>query len=143
MTKYQQFLDSLDIIQEDLFNEIIENLPEVDINLIRFDIDDSYSVDGVSMQIITYILENWSYVYVEDVDFENKTFELYDCTSLEDLEEIKNTFSNWTIINYDDIVEELKAEIEENKKNMEFENLISTIRYKANVEQLKKFVDSL
>ena len=143
MTKYQQFLDSLDIIQEDLFNEIIENLPEVDINLICFDIDDSYSVDGVSMQIITYILENWSYVYVEDVDFENKTFELYDCTSLEDLEEIKNTFSNWTIINYDDIVEELKAEIEENKKNMEFENLISTIRYKANVEQLKKFVDSL
>lgn len=143
MTKYQQFLDSLDIIQEDLFNEIIENLPEVDIDLIRFDIDDSYSVDGISMQIITYILENWSYVYVEDVDFENKTFKLYDCTSLEDLEEIKNTFSNWTIINYDDIVEELKAEIEENEKNMEFENLISIIRYKANVEQLKKFVDSL
>lgn len=143
MTKYQQFLDSLDIIQEDLFNEIIENLPEVDINLIRFDIDDSYSVDGISMQIITHILESWSYVYVEDVDFENKTFELYDCTSLEDLEEIKNTFSNWTIINYDDIVEELKSEIEENEKNMEFENLINIIRYKANVEQLKSFVDSL
>jgi hypothetical protein len=141
MTKYQQFLESIGIIPEDLFNEIIDSLPEVDIDSIDFDLNGADSLDDVAEQIISYILQDWEYVYVEELDFENKTLTLYDVESLKDLEEIKETFSKWTITNYDDLVEQLKEE--ENEDNKEFESLINKIRSNATIEQLRKFVDSL
>ena len=143
MTKYQQFLESIGVIPEDLFNEVINSLPEVDIDLIDFELDEADSLDDIAEQIITHILQDWAFVYVENVDFENKTFSLEDVDSLEDLEEIKNTFTKWTITNYDDIVEQLKEEEKESEEDKEFESLLNKIRYKANIEQLKKFINSL
>lgn len=140
MTKYQQFLESIGIIPEDLFNEIINSLPEVDIDLIDFELDGADSLDDIAEQIISYILQDWDYVYVEELDFENKTLTLEDVQSLKDLEEIKETFSKWTITNYDDLVEQFEEESEDDK---EFESLINKIRFNATIEQLRKFVDSL
>ena len=142
-TKYQQFLESIGVITEDLFNEVIDSLPEIDIDLVNFELDEADSSNAIAIQIITYILQDWDYVYVDDIDFKHKTFLLEDVNSLEDLEEIKNTFTKWTITNYDDIVEQLKEEEKESEEDKEFESLLNEIRYKANVEQLKKFVDSL
>lgn len=141
MTKYQQFLENIGVISEDLFNEIIDSLPEIDIDLVSFDWDNPWSLDDIATQIITHILQDWDCVYVGDLDFENKTFELEDVQSLDDLKEIKETFSKWTITNYDDIVEQLKEE--ENEDDKEFESLINKIRFNATVEQLRKFVNSL
>lgn len=143
MTKYQQFLESIGVIPEDSFNEVINSLPEVDIDLIDFELDEADSLDNIAEQIITYILQDWAFVYIENVDFENKTFSLEDVDSLEDLEEIKNTFTKWTITNYDDIVEQLKEEEKESEEDKEFESLLNKIRHKANIEQLKKFINSL
>ena len=143
MTKYQQFLESIGIIPEDLFNEVIDSLPEVDIDLIDFELNEADSLDNIAEQIITYILQDWDYVYVDSLDFENKTFSLEDVQSLNDLNEIKEVFSKWTISNYDDIVEQLEEEGKESEEDKEFESLLNKIRYKANIEQLRKFIDSL
>lgn len=143
MTKYQQFLKRIGVISEDLFNEVIDSLPEIDIDLVNFELDEADSLNDIAIQIISYILQDWDYVYVDDLDFEYKTFSLDDVDSLEDLEEIKNKFTKWTITNYDDIVEQLKEEEKESEEDKEFESLLNEIRYKANVEQLKKFIDSL
>lgn len=143
MTKYQQFLESIGVISEDLFNKVIDSLPEIDIDLVNFELDEADSPNDIAIQIISYILQDWDYAYVDDLDFEDKTFSLDDVDSLEDLEEIKNKFTKWTITNYDDIVEQLKEEEKESEEDKEFESLLNEIRYKANVEQLKKFVDSL
>ena len=141
MTKYQQFLESIGIIPEDLFNEIIDSLPEVDIDSIDFDLNGADSLDDIAEQIVSYILQDWEYVYAEELDFENKTFSLEDVQSLKDLEEIKETFSKWTITDYDDLVEQFEEE--ENEDDKEFESLINKIRFNATIEQLRKFVDSL
>ena len=108
MTKYQQFLNKLHIIPEDLFNDIIKSLPEVNIDDVEFEVFDADSLNYVANSIISSILYNWNYVFPDCVDVENKTMELCDVESLKDLEEIKNTFTKWTIINYDELVKELQ-----------------------------------
>ena len=140
MTKYQQFLESIGVIPEDLFNEVIDSLPETDIDLIDFELDEADSLNAIANQIITYVLQDWDYVYVENLDFENKTFSLEDVQSLNDLKEIKETFSKWTITNYDDIVKQLTEEDNEDK---EFESLLNIIRYNADIKQLREFANSL
>ena len=143
MTKYQQFLESICVIPEDSFNEVINSLPEVDIDLIDFELDEADSLDNIAEQIITYILQDWAFVYIENVDFENKKFSLEDVDSLEELEEIKNTFTKCNITHKEDIVKQLKNEEKESEEDKEFESLLNKIRYKANIEQLKKFINSL
>ena len=143
MTKYQQFLESIGVITEDLFNEVIDSLPEIDIDLVNFELDEADSLNDIATHIISYILQDWDYAYVDELDFENKTFSLDDVYSLKDLEEIKNTFTKWTITNYNDIVKQLEEEEKESEEDKEFESLLNKIRYKANIEQLKKFIDSL
>ena len=144
MTKYQEFLNSARIIPEDLFNEIVNSLPNIDIADIDFsDLYELDSCDEISEYIINYKLNDWNYCYSENTNFENKTFELNDVEFSEDLEEIKNFFNKWTIANY----EELKRDIEEKEKECEeektFDKLIDIIESKANLVQLQKFVSKL
>jgi hypothetical protein len=145
MTKYQEFLNSVGIISEDLFDEIVNSLPNIDI--IDIDFSDLYglgSCDEISEYIINYKLNDWNYCYSENIDFENKTFELCDVESLEDLEEIKNFFSKWTITNYDELKETITESEEEDKKRDKIDKLIQEIRYKCDdIDKLEKFVNSL
>ena len=145
MTKYQEFLNNVGVIPEDLFNDIIDSLPNIDIANIDFsDLYELGSCDEISEYIISYKLNDWICCYSENINFENKTFELYDVESLEDLEEIKNFFSKWTITNYDELKETITESEEESKKLDKIDELIQEIRYKCDdIDKLEKFVNSL
>lgn len=141
MTNYQKFLESVGIIPEESFNEVIESFPVFDLDSIDF--AEMYeSEDEVARCIIDYFLSDIGdgLLYSDDVDFENKTFTIYGTiNSQEDLSKIKNTFTKWTINDYDDIVDQ----IEEDQSIKEVESLIDKIRRCASIEQLKNFVNSL
>ena len=145
MTKYQEFLNSARIIPEDLFNEIVNSLPNIDITDIDFsDLYELGSCDEISEYIINYKLNDWNYCYSENTNFENKTFELNDVELLEDLEEIKNFFNKWTITNYDELKETIIESEEESKKLDKIDELTQEIRRKCdNIDKLEKFVNSL
>ena len=142
MITYNEFLNDVGIISEEEFDEIIASLPTInDFDPRIFDIylEDLQDKDGVANLLITYILDDFNFVYAEDIDFENKCFALQDVDSLEDLETIKKLFNNWTIENYDELVEELSKEEKEDR----FEQLIWQIRQKASFEQLLEFLNTL
>ena len=144
MTKYQEFLDKANIISEDLFDDIINSLPDFDMEDAEMDnLFDYNSQDEIAAEIIATILQRWNYVTCEEVDFNRKTFEIVDVESEKDLEEIKNTFSKWSISNYNECLEEIKEIEANNAKDEKREKLISFIRNYASVEELEKFADSL
>ena len=139
MTKYQEFLNGINVIPEDLFYEVLDSLPEYDSDKIDFlNIYDYTSQDEIAAEIIATILYNWPSVTCENVDFEKRTFDLVDVESLKDLREINATFSKWTITNYDECKEILLGE-ETNKEkdvfihNYDFSNVP--------LEDLKKFLE--
>jgi len=147
MEKYQEFLENIGLISENEFGEVINSLPEVNISEVGFEYSDyiqDITGDSIARDIITHILnENTEYTYVDEVDFESRTYSIEDVETLEELDEIKNLFPNWTLTNYD----ELKNDIAENKKQeaeeAERNNLLKTISFKANIEQLRNFVETL
>ena len=139
MTKYQEFLNGINVIPEDLFYEVLDSLPEYDSDKADFlNVYDYNSQDEIAAEIIATILLNWSCVTCENVDFERRTFDLVDVESLKDLREINTTFSKWTIANYDECKEECLCE-ETNKEkdvfihNYDFSNVP--------LEDLKKFLE--
>ena len=140
-SKYEQFLENCNIISEDKFIEIVESLPEVDLD--KADFESLYYLDvedDIAKAIIDVIVADWQYAYCEIADFENKTFELSDIESLEDLEEIKDYFSkysDWTIENYDDLKEELE---QESKQTDNKEKLLYMISSNATLSDLEKIV---
>ena len=140
-SKYEQFLENCNIISEDKFIEIVESLPEVDLD--KADFESLYYLDvedDIAKAIIDVIVADWQYAYCEVADFENKTFELSDIESLEDLEEIRDYFSkysDWTIENYDDLKEELE---QENKQTDNKEKLLYIISSNATLSDLEKIV---
>ena len=144
MTKYQEFLNKANIISEDLFDDIINSLPDFDMEDTEMDnLFDYNSQDEIASEIIATILQRWNYTTCEEVDFDKKTFEIVDVESEKDLEEIKNTFSKWSISNYDECLEEIREIETNNAKDEKIEKLISFIRNHASVEELEKFVNSL
>ena len=140
-SKYEQFLENCNIISEDKFLEIVESLPEVDLD--KADFESLYYLDvedDIAKAIIDVIVTDWQYAYCEIADFENKTFELSDIESLEDLEEIRDYFSkysDWTIENYNDLKEELE---QENKQTDNKEKLLYMISSNATLSDLEKIV---
>lgn len=140
-SKYEQFLENCNIISEDKFLEIVESLPEVDLD--KADFESLYYLDvedDIAKAIIDVIVADWQYAYCEIADFENKTFELSDIESLEDLEEIRDYFSkysDWTIENYDDLKEELE---QESKQTDNKEKLLYMISSNATLSDLEKIV---
>jgi hypothetical protein len=144
MTKYQEFLNKANIISEDLFNDIINSLPDFDMEDTEMDnLFDYNSQDEIAAEIIATILQNWNYVTCENVDFERRTFDVCDVDSREDLEEIKSTFSNWTITNYDECLEEIKEIEEDQAKDEKREGLLNYIRNHASIEDLENFANGL
>ena len=138
MTKYQEFLDGINVIPENLFYEILDSLPEYDSNRVDFfNVCDFDSQDEIAAEIIASILLKWNQVTCDCVNFEEKTFNLVDVESLKDLNEINATFSEWTITNYNKCKEEFLLEEKEKEKdifiyNYDFSNVP--------LEDLKKFL---
>jgi len=138
MTKYEKFLDKAGVISEESFNEIINSLPDFDIDDADFsNLYDFSSKNEILESIFSVILNQWNYVYVDNLDFDSKTVELDDVETIEDLEEIKNALSKWTISNYEDLKESIN---EENKENDEKSLLISLIM-DLDINKLKEIVD--
>jgi hypothetical protein len=144
MTKYQEFLNKANIISEDLFNDIIKTLPDFDMEDAEMDnLLDYNSQDEIAAEIIATILQRWNYATCENVDFERRIFDVCDVDSREDLEEIKSTFSNWTITNYDECLEEIKEIEEDQTKDEKREGLLNYIRNHASIEDLENFANGL
>ena len=145
MTNYEYFLSNCNILPEDLFNDVVNSLPECNIQDIDFDLYNADSQSEIATFIIDYILSDWNCVYSSEVYFADKTFYLEDCESLEDLEEIKERFdnTNWQIVNYENIKEEIqesdKKENEEIKKRSLFNSIINNISLK----DLEEFANAI
>ena len=144
MTKYQEFLNKANIISEDLFNDIIKTLPDFNMEDAEMDnLFDYNSQDEIAAEIIATILQDWNYATCENVDFERRIFDVCDVDSREDLEEIKSTFSDWTITNYDECLEEIKEIEEDQAKDEKREGLLNYIRNHASMEDLENFANGL
>lgn len=143
MSKYQLFLEQIEVIPEDLFMDVINSFPEFDIEEVDFDEYDSQ--DSIAKSIFDHLLGNWSYAFADYVNFENKEFELIDVDNLEDLEEIREEFSKWSIVNYDDIKDALEEEKKEREKEDEFckkMTLFTKLAKKISLEQVKNIVSN-
>lgn len=144
MTKYQQFLEKICVISEDQFNEIVKEFPDIDISLLELDSYDDNTVDDVARAFVEVILRDYYCAYPDELDFEDRTISFEDVESLEDLESIKQRFSNWNITNYDELREYLLQEEEENRKNTEHQKkmiLIADTIDNIPIEDLKEFIE--
>ena len=143
MMTYSEFLEKLGIIDEYDFDEIIESLPECDINDVDFDIYNCCYKQDVADTVINEILNNnWNFVWADNIDVDNHSFEVCDVEYLSDLEKIKETFSKWTISNYEEIKNELLEEEKSDKtERKEKENLFNSIIDKISLDDLKKLVN--
>jgi hypothetical protein len=116
MTKYQEYVNRF-VISEIEFNEILENIHEEDLKYIKPNTWDDYSkssdVDFVYMyvfdNVIQGILDN-NHTNTDNLDSRYHKFDLYEVDSLEDLEKIKNYFSDWDIVNYEYLKEDFENE---------------------------------
>ena len=145
MITYSEFLEQINIISESEFDEIIESLPDCDINDVDFDLYNCINNKrDIADTVINAILGDWDSVWTDSIDVDNHSFELCDVECLSDLEEIKETFSKWTISNYEEIKNNL---LEEKKSNEEFkerkekEGLFNSIINKISLDDLKKLVN--
>lgn len=126
--KYQEFLKKLNIVQEEEFNEVIETLPEFNMEAINIDwYGDIEDQQTLAEAIITEIIENNWDAEIDYINWSYKTFELIECGSIEDLKEIADAFTNWTIENYSEIEEELKERDKILPKTCALENLKSIL----------------
>ena len=143
MSKYQLFLEQIEVIPEDLFMDVINSFPEFDVEEVDFDEYDSQ--DGIAKSIFEYFLGTWSYAFADYINFENKEFELMDVDNLRDLEEIRKTFPKWSIVNYDDIKGTLEEEEKEREKESEFckkMTLFTKLAKKISLEQVENIVSN-
>jgi hypothetical protein len=141
MITYKDLLKKCNVISEEDFNKIIDSLPEFDD---LESIPDLTDFDDVVLVFIEEILSRlFDYVYPDSIDFDNLELELGDVQSVEDLEEIKSTFSNWTITNYDECLEEIKEIEEDQAKDEKREGLLNYIRNHASIEDLENFANGL
>lgn len=140
MITYKEFLEKANIISEDLFDDIVRTLPDVEIEDVSF--DDIYefdSQDEIASTIIAAILNKWDWVTCSDVNFERRTFCLDDVQSEKDLKEIVETFTNWTITNYEEALEWCKENEKNEREEEEREKILMHLKYNATIEQLRNF----
>lgn len=134
---YKEYLTAIEIISEEDFNEVIESLPKVKINFDEVYFSD-YTQDKNSLayDLINYILDSYG-AYLNECNFEDKIINIEDVDTVEDLEEIKNLFSHWTISNYEGLLKDLK-ESENDGYKSDLRNMIdSKLCYVDDVCKLK------
>lgn len=150
MVDYHEFLEKINVICEEQFCKIANMFPDVSIDDIEIDsyYYDLDEIDYIAKVFIESILNNYDYVYLDEISFDNKEIILQDIQSLEDLEDIKNRLSDWKILNYDDIkeniIKEIKEESEEERIDEERRKKISIINSVVDnitLEEIKELVN--
>ena len=150
MVKYHEFLEKINVICEEQFCEIANMFPDVSIDDIEidsyyYDLDES---DCIARLFIESIVNNYDYAYLDEVNFNDKTITLEDIQSLEDLEDIKNRLSNWNILNYNDIKEDIIKEMEEEKEEERIDeerrkkiSIINSVVDNITLEEIKELAN--
>lgn len=133
---YKEYLEANNIISEKDFLEVMEWLPDVDINLDEVDwCDFMQDKNSLVHDIINEILTKWDYAYIEEVDWDKKSMVLGDIRYLDDLKEIKELFSQWDITNSDDLEEQLLKEQKEEQER------VTQSRKNSLLDKLGKLID--
>lgn len=141
MITYKEFIEQANILSEEGFNEVIATLPETDTDFSYADFSDTSTKNDLATILLSEILAKWNYVYPDEVNFDKLSMYLEDVNNLEDLKEIKETFSKWTISNYGELVDILKDRGP--IKSMDRDELIDFISDRASLIQLRNFAHSL
>ena len=133
MNKYKEYLEAIGIISEEDFNEVLEFLPKKDFDFKNFSFNDIlHDKDSLAEDIISNLLENWEWAYVESCNIKEKTLELGEVQSSKDLDEIKEFLSPiWTISNYESLKSDLLEDEEYEKNNT---RKIEIVRELGNLE---------
>ena len=143
MITYQEFLENIGIISEDDFNEVVESLPDTDIDLVSF--DQYEDQDSLACSILgSFLINNYNSVYLYGIDFYRKELTLEDVNSLEDLEELKETLTGWTITNYDalkKILEERERENEKYRLINKKHKLLNSLAESLTLEQIQEIIE--
>ena len=134
MTKYQQFLNNICLIDEKTFYEALDLFPEIDVEEVIFD-SDLTDKNDLCCDFATYLLDkNTRFAYVDNLDVSTLTMELWDIDNLEELETVKELFSQWVISNYD----ELELTAKEEADSYEKKNIIDSITARLDLKELKE-----
>lgn len=149
---YDEFINSLNILSEDDFVELMTILPDVDIYFNDIDwssyfiyINEFDDINTLAEAIIDKILKQWEmYIYCSNVNVCLRKFSLYDCESLDNLNEIAKTFKEWKISNFEELKKDFeKEEIDKIKsdKREEYDMLFDNLSPKEINEILVKYGD--
>lgn len=142
MFTYKDLLSKLNIPSEEEFNDLIKNLPPFD-NLDE-DFEYDFKYDDLAELLFSFGVLRFFPCWIKEFDLENKTVEIQDISSLEELNKINDllTSSGWTLSNY----EEDKAFFGEEKTRtmieIEKQQLLSKIK-DASMEQLREFAKNV
>lgn len=139
MFTFDDYLELIGVgVTREIFEEVINSLPEVDDPDLLDDCYYNNSADELSDNIINYFLRDFSWCYCDNVDFENKSFELTEVESLEDLEKIKELFKGWTISNYDSIKEEILEDEKDKISNNRKTSILNKIFDNSTLEEIEE-----
>ena len=139
---YEQFLEAMNILSEEEFNEVMETFPNIDVDFSSIYINPDVDQDELAYAIFDEVIKQWDDVYVGATDLKLKEIELWDVCSLQDLKEIQETFPLWTISNYDEVVEQIHKTEEEEKELLSKahkEELLNCLK-QLSEEELSKIV---
>lgn len=137
---YKEFLDSQSIINEEQFNEIVNEFSEVNFEDIYWE---DLDVNSVCQEVINEFLTLYDdEAYVDYADFDSKTFTILDIVDIENLHKIKQSLKNWTISNYEEVEEWCKEHCKEHEEELEKEEknkIMDSLFDKVPLEDLKQF----
>ena len=145
MVTYEDYLYNCDVVSRDIFDEVIDNLPDMEIDFDSVTLYSTDDEDSTAEALINGILyTNWNNSLLDacNVDFDNRCFDLDGVEDFDELESIVAAFENWTITNYEDIKKELEEESEEIKEQKERDSLISYLK-ELSTGELKNIVESI
>lgn len=136
---YLKFLSNCNIISEEDFMSMLNQIPDIDWDCFdwdEFDIDEYDDIENIASEFIYVGILNpeTKYAYVDGLDLEEKTIELWDISDKEELDKLNNIFtkSGWTISNYS----EIKESLEERK----VKSIAISILNNFSEEELTKFI---
>lgn len=139
---YLKFLSNCNIISEEDFISIINQIPNIDwdhFDWDEIDIDEYNDMENIASEFISIgiIDPETKYAFIDSLDLEGKTIEIWDISDKNELDKLNNVFTKngWTISNYSEIEESLE------------EQKVNTSRFKAisilnnfSEEELTKFI---
>lgn len=108
---FNNFVSSQVSLNEEEFNEILNNLPSIIRTNNNLDFSEyNREVDSIEEYLMDkYILDEFG-VYTDDIDLISKTIWIFSWSllSLEDLNTIEVRLEDWTIGNYEELLETIK-----------------------------------